>query len=384
LALGIFVASIWVTWVFLTGGFRSGPRVEAVFGPPGIGQQLPVGGDIKVRGVLVGRITDLRLDGGDSVVEFSLNGDEDIPADVTAEVRSKTIFGEKWVELVTGSSGGPYLADGDVIPDERTVEPLELERALQLGHDLLSEIPLEDLRILLASLADGFSGHEEAAGQAIDRGVVALRAVNSRAEELDESLRQLAEFSAWLDDNDQDLLSFMSSLDAANRALVGAAPEFESSMDSVPVFLDEFASFQEATERDFGRLVEQGATVAEVVAERADNLTDIVVQLQAFTTVWNSGLSQPCGGEFETGLTCWQVYQVPGLDSRGLYSGGGGPHRDEAGDPGGTTGFSLSPALVRELNKLLSAAGDDAAAADLARLLLAPVLTDPLLEGSVR
>jgi phospholipid/cholesterol/gamma-HCH transport system substrate-binding protein len=355
-ALGLFIAAVWLTWSFLSGGFQAGARVTAFFSEPGIGQQLRAGGDVKVRGVLVGRIIDIRLEDGAAVLELAIDSEPELPADSIAEIRSKTIFGEKWVELIPSvTAGGPSLQNGDVIDDDHTIEPLELERALELGHDLLSELPLGDLTALLEGLAGGFSGNEDAARTAIERGLVALEAVNSKSDKLDLSLRQLSEFSAWLDDNSLNLVSFMEALDRANRALVGVAPEFEASLDSVPVFLDSAGSFLERTESDLGRLAEDGADIGELVAARADRLVDIVVQLEAFTTVWNSGLSQPCSGLYEQNLTCWQVYQLPGLDSRGLY-GRTTPLNDEQGDPG-LRSISERPrdALFHELRSRLGA-----------------------------
>ena len=363
LALCLLIGAVAVTGRFLGGGFEGGVPVSAVFSSRGVGQQLPVGGDVKVRGVLVGRIEDIELaDDGTAVVEIRLNGDVELPADSTAEIRSKTIFGQKWVELIPPDTGtGALLTAGSVIANDRTREPLELERELQLGHDLLSRIPLRDLSTVLRSLADGFTGQEKDARVAIDQGLVALRALNSRSNELDAGLSQLREFSEWLDDNDENLLSFMRSLDDANRALVGAAPEFRASLQSFPRFLDDFAAFQESTEVDLGRLVEEGATVAEVVAARSDDLEALVRNLEAFTTVWNSGLSQPCSGAFESNLTCWQIYQPPGLDSRGLYGRGASPLSDESGDP--------LPAIA-------------AASTDFARILHAPLSASTAQDGA--
>ena len=334
-ALFLFLGSIALTGYFLKGGLEGGRPVRAIFSSSGIGQLLPIGGDVKVRGVLVGRIDAVELIEDNRVaVHLLLNEKYDFPADTAAEIRSKTIFGQKWIELMppTGGSGATLVA-GSTIPDEATTEPLELESSLQLGHDLLSAIPLEDLASVFHALAQGFSGQEKNARIALDKGLVALRSVNSRSDEFDLSLRQLREFSEWLADNDDDLLSFMAALDSANRALVGAAPEFRASNRSVPAFLNDFAAFQERTEDDLGRLVDEGASIAEVVAARSSNLNDLVVQLEAFTTVWNSGLQQPCRGAFEADLTCWQVYQVPGLESRGVFRNSRGPAADEAGDP---------------------------------------------------
>jgi phospholipid/cholesterol/gamma-HCH transport system substrate-binding protein len=377
-ALALFVAAVGVTWIFLRGGFRGGVPVDAVFSAPGVGQQLPIGGDVKIRGVLVGRIAAIRFGpDGNAVVEMRLNDGLDLPGDTAAEIRSKTVFGQKWVELLPpeAPSAEGILSAGSVIPDERTTEPLELERALELGHNLLSEIPLEDLAAIFESLARGFVGQEEDARRAIDRGLVALRAVNARKGDLDLALRQLQEFSGWLDDNDETLLSFMQSIDSANRALVGAAPELRSNLQSVPSFLNQFAAFQERTEGDLGVLVEEGARVAEALAARSESLVDLVVQLEAFLTVFNSGLSQPCGGLYERNMTCWQVYLMPGIESRGRYRSGEGPDRDDPGDPGRAGNQAVS------LQDALSEAAGREVAGGLVRLLYEPLLNE-LAQGT--
>jgi hypothetical protein len=163
-------------------------------------------------------------------------------------------------------------------------------------------------------------------------------------------------------------LSFMESLDEANRALVGAAPEYRASLQSVPLFLEELADLQERIEPELGRLVEDGATVAEIVAARSDALTDIVVQLEAFTTVWNSGLKQPCGGLYEDNMTCWQVYQPPGLESRGRYGSTFGPLSDSGVDPlAGMSGGSDAT-----FSQMLSAYTEREAPSALAKVLYAP------------
>lgn len=373
-AVALMIGSFYVTWAFLNRSFDSGIPVRAVFSAPGVGQQLPVGGDVKVRGALVGRISEITLQSnGEAVVEFRLEPDLRIPIESAAEIRSKTVFGQKWIELLpTTPSAPPYLGPGDTIPDSKTREPLELERTLQLADDLLVAVPAEDLATVFEALADGFAGHEANARKAMDEGLIALRAVNASAGDLDLSLRQLSEFSAWLDENDETILDFMDGLDSANRALVGAAPEFKSSIQSVPTFLNDLARFQESIETDLGRLVEDGATLAEIIAARSARLGDLVRNLEAFTTVWNSGLSQPCEGPFESDMTCWQIYIPPGLESRGLYETGESPLINDQVDPNGA---DASPGIAATARELPS---------DLARVLHAPILEQLGLSGSDR
>ena len=378
-ALSLFIGSIALTGIFLKGGLEGGRPVRAVFSTAGVGQLLPIGGDVKVRGVLVGRIHAIELiEDNQAAVHMLLNERYEFPVETRADIRSKTVFGQKWIELLPPEDGTEMLVAGDTIPDSATREPLELESSLQLGHELLTAIPLEDLSSIFHALADGFSGQEKDARTSIDKGLIALRAVNSRSDEFDLSLRQLREFSDWLADNDDDLLSFMSALDTANRALVGAAPEFRASNRSVPAFLNDFAAFQELTEDDLGRLTDLGATVSEIVAARSSNLNDIVLQLEPFTTVWNSGLRQPCAGLYERNMTCWQVYQMPGMDSRGVFRRGAGPASDEPGDP--LYGRTQSRTTTKSFMRLISEYAGSGAPVNLARVLHEAALSQGYVE----
>src|SRR5215207_6582890 len=75
-AIVLFLAAVGGTWVFLKGGFQSGTSVSAIFSDEGVGQQLPEGGDVKSRGVLVGRIDTISLeDDGTVRVDMLLNED---------------------------------------------------------------------------------------------------------------------------------------------------------------------------------------------------------------------------------------------------------------------------------------------------------------------
>src|SRR5688500_12092369 len=122
--------SIVLTGLFLTGKVR--PRVVPIAADfENCGQGLREGGDVKLRGVLVGRIGEAELTGQGGGCRINLDlfpEDVDlIPADSGAEIRAKTVFGEKWVEMVVPETGGEPIKAGDVIPKERTSDPLEVE-----------------------------------------------------------------------------------------------------------------------------------------------------------------------------------------------------------------------------------------------------------------
>ncbi len=69
-------------------------------------------------------------------------------------------------------------------------------------------------------------------------------------------------------------------------------------------------------------------------------------------------------------MTCWQVYQMPGLESRGLYGEGEGPDEDEPGDPNYVPGADEPGS--NEIDQLVSTYGERATVEELIQVLLGP------------
>ena len=176
------------TWLFLNGEIGS-PSDSAFAEFSTCGQGLHTRGDVKLRGVN-------RSDSGGCRVTLGLFPDdlETIPANVGAQVRAKTVFGEKWVELLyPDDPSEEHIAVDDVIGTDRTIDPLEVETILNIALPLLDAIDPEHLAGALDALAAGFAGHEDAAIRGIESGTEALQPLIDNQDLVKESLNQLAE-----------------------------------------------------------------------------------------------------------------------------------------------------------------------------------------------
>ena len=71
-------------------------------------------------------------------------------------------------------------------------------------------------------------------------------------------------------------------------------------------------------------------------------------------------------------MTCWQVYQPPGLESRGLYGPGENPAANEPNDPYFGVVSRVKDLTAESLGALLTSLSGDPVPGDLARVLLAP------------
>lgn len=303
------------------------------------GQGLREGGDVKLRGVLVGRIGPLeRIEEGDCRVRMDLFRDsvEQIPANSAAEIRAKTVFGEKWLELVyPDDPDDARIAEGDVIPKDRTLDPLEVETILNTGLPILEAIDPENLSAALEALSEGFAGQEDDAVAAIREGIRALRPLNENKALLSEGIRQLDESSDVLSDVDDDLLQAMDNLDRFNEFTIANQQLIDENLERAPVLLDELSVLFETRFGDLTKLVDRGATVIGLISARTDDLEHLLRVLPQFNSKWIRNLAPICryrqvttepGREVGDRVPgrCWRVHNIVS-HSQGAYGPGQGP-----------------------------------------------------------
>ncbi len=138
------------------------------FGQYNVTLELPETGglyersNVTYRGSHVGIVESIGLTDTGVEAQLSLNSDVEIPADLVAEVHSRSAVGELFVQLMPQSSDGPELRAGDVIPRDRAAVPVDVNTVLELTNTGLQAIPQDNLRTVVdeAYLAVGGLGPE--------------------------------------------------------------------------------------------------------------------------------------------------------------------------------------------------------------------------------
>jgi phospholipid/cholesterol/gamma-HCH transport system substrate-binding protein len=106
-------------------------------------------GNVTYRGVEVGKVKEVHLTDTGAEAVLSLKSGIDIPADLTASVHSVSAIGEQYVDLVPRSGKGPLLKNGDVIPQDRTLVPPNINSLLAAATRGLNAIPRESLKTVV-------------------------------------------------------------------------------------------------------------------------------------------------------------------------------------------------------------------------------------------
>jgi virulence factor Mce-like protein len=291
-ALLVIIGAVYVLALFLSGAFKSGYEVNAAFARAG--QLLRNGSDVKLRGVLVGSVSGIHI-GRTGVARVTMRLDEaqEIPDNVNAAIRAKTLFGEKFIDLILpGKPSGRRLAPGDEIPQSRTIPPIEVETILEKGVPLLEAVDPEAFGAALHALAEGVVGNEDALRRATLQSEKLLTETERTLPNLERNLVHLKNFARAINDTDTDLLNALDGLSAVGEVIRDNPDEFRRTVSGLVPLARDLGDIFIARERDLGDLAGKQRRILDEVAERAPRLPALVRVLDSFLTVWVLDLSE--------------------------------------------------------------------------------------------
>ncbi|MFI7020499.1 MCE family protein [Streptomyces sp. NPDC050164] len=199
------------------------PVVRITLEADSLGNQLDPRADVKLRGLLVGEVREVRADGTKATLDIALKPEHvaHIPSDVHARLLPKTLFGEKYVDLVAprGSSGRPIRA-GDVITQDRTRVGIELQQLMNDLLPLLRTVQPGKLNATLSAFATALEGRGDRIGDNLTRLEAYLRRLNPHLPSLKEDIARFADVAEVYGDAAPDLMEILRNTVTTSRTIV--------------------------------------------------------------------------------------------------------------------------------------------------------------------
>ena len=192
--LVLLMAGIWASYAAFTKKFADYDEVTLVTDTTGL--QLPQRADIKIRGMIVGEVTDVTTEADEARVTLGLFPDEigEVPANVTAAILPKTLFGEKFVSLeVPGQAAPQAIEPGATI--ERSEVSIEVQKVLSDLYPLLRTIDPLQLNKTLTALSNALEGRGEQLGDNLETLDGYLKKINPQIPALVDDLRLASDVS---------------------------------------------------------------------------------------------------------------------------------------------------------------------------------------------
>jgi len=192
--LSLLALFVWLTYAIFNKAFAD--YVDVTLRASRTGLQLPNRADVKVRGMVVGAVVDRKVTTGGAVLTLGLYPGRlaSVPANVTARILPKTLFGEKYVALqVPADPSAQSIRAGDVIRESKVA--IEVQKVLRDFYPLLRTVQPAQLSYTLTSVADALDGRGEALGHNLVVLDDYLRRMNPQVPQLVEDLGKLASVS---------------------------------------------------------------------------------------------------------------------------------------------------------------------------------------------
>ena len=196
-------------------------------------------GDVQVMGMAVGRVDSIEIDGTLVRVEMTIDDDVPLPADVRATIGQTQLIGERNVVLFPPwdaekeAADAARMADGDVIPRERTEVPVEPDEGLQAFNDLAESLDGDVVRQFVSDSADVLEGRGDRIGAAIDQAAGLGTALAEIDQQLVDAADNLHVLAGSLATRDEQLGALVDDFAQASEVLAAERDGIRSFLSSL-------------------------------------------------------------------------------------------------------------------------------------------------------
>ncbi|WP_119728415.1 MCE family protein [Thermomonospora amylolytica] len=200
------------------------------------GLQLLPHSDVKVRGIVVGEVRATRATADGAVLDLAIDPDkaELIPANVTARLLPKTLFGEKYVALqIPADRSRDTLRDGTVIRQDVSQAAVEVDQVLNNLLPLLQSVRPDELYSTLNALATALEGRGDQIGRNLEQLDALLTRINPDLPLVVEDLQALSDVADIYNAAAPDLLQTLRNLNVTGKTVTDKEQTIEDLIPAI-------------------------------------------------------------------------------------------------------------------------------------------------------
>ncbi|MFD7969775.1 MCE family protein [Streptomyces clavifer] len=296
-----------------------------------VGNEMHDNADVKLRGVVIGQVRDIAADGEGARLTLAIQPDRlgRIPADVTAQMLPTTLFGERFVALVPPPvPSAQTLRAGDVIPQDRSSNAIELEEVLSNVLPMLTAVQPQKLAATLNAVSQALEGRGDKLGDTLVTLDAHLKEFNPQLPTLNADIKELVKVSTLYADAAPDVLDALTDFTTTSGTLAEQQAELAGLYGSTTASAQDVTSFLRQNKDNLIRLSASGRPTLELLAEYSDAFPCTLRTMAGFVPAMDKALGK---GTDKPGLHV----TVKAVKSKGKYVAGrdtpvydatGGPH----------------------------------------------------------
>ncbi|WP_333771579.1 MCE family protein [Streptomyces sp. IBSBF 2435] len=285
-----------------------------------VGNEMHPGADVKVRGVVVGRVSGIHADGAGARLTLAIDRDQlhRIPAGVTAQMLPTTLFGARFVALVPPAdtrAGGPTLTASSTIAQDRSSDAIELQQVLDNVMPLLTAVQPQKLSATLNAVATALDGRGTQLGTTLVQLDGYLRKLNPELPALNDDIKQLVTVSRVYNAAAPDIVQALTDFTRTSSTIADEQADLSTLYGTATGTAQDVTAYLRQNSDNLIRLAADSRGTLGVLATYAPSFPCTLRTLADFVPVMDKALGK---GSHEPGLHV-DLTTVP---SRGKYVAG--------------------------------------------------------------
>jgi phospholipid/cholesterol/gamma-HCH transport system substrate-binding protein len=271
--LGLIVA-IFLWWVLVEGNQR---RYSAVFtGVVGLYED----NDVRILGVKVGHVDEVTPEGDTVRVDMLVDRTVKLPDNARAVIVAPSLVSDRYVQFTPVYMGGGTLAEGTVLPKERTATPLEVDDlyaslnrvSVTLGPNGVNKDGA--LADLLNTLAKNLSGNGQITNETITQLSQAARTLSGSDDDLFATIDNLQKLTSTLADNDDAVNQFAEQAADATKFLADERGDLGEAVRQLGIALGLVQQFINDNRAHLKTNVDKLASITQVLVDQRAALAE--------------------------------------------------------------------------------------------------------------
>ena len=219
---------------------------------------LFAGNDVDILGIRVGKVTSIRPGPGYVTVDMQVDRSVKVPADASAVLMAPEVVSDRFIQLGPAYTGGPTLADGAVIPVDRTAIPQSVDAVVGTLNQLAQQLGPEGankngaLSGVVHQLAVQLGPNGKDFHSAVVNFSQALDALAANSPALAGTLTNLGQLTQALADNSSSYRAFATNMAAVSQVLANDRQDISATLNSLQTLFANLTNFINADGASLG------------------------------------------------------------------------------------------------------------------------------------
>lgn len=235
--------------------------------------------NVTYRGQQIGSVGGVSLRPGGVSIDLAINAGEKVPTNSLAVVTELSAVGEQYVDLRPQAPGGPYLRDGDVIPESRAQTPLPVATLLVDLEAVVHSVDPHDLDVVVTQLATAFAGNGQQMHQIVQSAAQLVDSLKAAAPQTVDLISAANTDLTTAVNAQSAFQTFSSSLAQLTAQLKSSDADIAALLSNGQTAIAQLDSFVRQTSAPLGVLLGNLVTTGNILAARVPGLSQLLIAL---------------------------------------------------------------------------------------------------------